>query len=199
MLGKDETTVLEVDTQMLPAFVKKPGNESVSIILKPEPQAGDAQGKTSQFVGRFPRELDGRQLEVTIPSLRIGGERYRVPFSNKVAASGHAEPMPASSDDEEERKLYLTPGGKYTAKDIEANGKMTATEKFKGVMARHDLKPKAGEQLCPITLTKANPKFGWIVDGKRYEFCCPPCVDEFVKMAKESPDEIKVPSAYVKK
>ena len=36
-------------------------------------------------------------------------------------------------------------------------------------------------------------------DGKTYEFCCPPCVDEFVRMAKETPDQIKAPEMYVKK
>ena len=56
--------------------------------------------------------------------------------------------------------------------------------------AEHDLKPKAGEKICPATLTKANPKFSWVIDGKTYEFCCPPCVDEFVALAKEKPDGI---------
>jgi YHS domain-containing protein len=50
-----------------------------------------------------------------------------------------------------------------------------------------------------VTLTKANPKCAWIVGGKTYEFCCPPCVDEFVKTAKEQPAEIKEPEDYVKK
>jgi YHS domain-containing protein len=66
-------------------------------------------------------------------------------------------------------------------------------------MAAHDLKPKQGDKICPITLTKANPKFTWVVGGKEYAFCCPPCVDEFVKAAKEHPDEIKEPRDYVRK
>ena len=37
------------------------------------------------------------------------------------------------------------------------------------------------------------------VDGKPYEFCCPPCVDEFVKSAKATPDEIKPPAEYYKR
>ncbi len=39
-------------------------------------------------------------------------------------------------------------------------------------------------------MTKANPVFSWVIGGKTFEFCCPPCVDEFVRMAKESPDDI---------
>jgi YHS domain-containing protein len=37
------------------------------------------------------------------------------------------------------------------------------------------------------------------VGGKTYEFCCPPCVEEFVKLAKEQPEEVKEPADYVKR
>ena len=196
LLGKDESTLLETEGQTLTAYVKKLGaTDSVSFVLKPEPQSGDAKGKTSQFVGRFPRELDGKQLDVTIPVLRIGAERFRVSFQNAV--DEHA--LPAKVEDDEERQLYLTPGGIYTAQDIEANGKMTASQKFKGKMAAHNLEPQVGERICPITLTKANPKFSWVIGGKTYQFCCPPCVDEFVNTAKTKPDEIKAPEEYVKR
>ena len=50
-----------------------------------------------------------------------------------------------------------------------------------------------------MTLTKANPKCSWIVGGKNYEFCCPPCVDEFVKLAKSNPEKVKQPDQYVKR
>ena len=58
--------------------------------------------------------------------------------------------------------------------------------------------PKAGERICPITKTKANSKFTWVVDGKAYLFCCPPCVDEFLKTAKASSDPLAEPDSYVK-
>lgn len=112
---------------------------------------------------------------------------------------GHDDGMPDGLADAEARALYLTPGGLYTEADIKANGSVTADAKFKGVMSKHDFKPKAGDAICPITLTKVNPKFTWIIGGKTYQFCCPPCIDEFVLLAKESPDEIKDPSFYVKK
>lgn len=197
-LGRDEAKVMEVEAQALTAYAKLEGDtESTSIVLKAEPQPGDANGKTSQFVGKLPRELWGQKVEVTIPSLRIAGERFRVGFSN--AAVAHAEEgMPPGLGAAEERKLYLTPAGRYTEADIKANGNMTASQKFKGVLASHDLKPKPGDKICPITLTKANPKFTWIVDGKPYEFCCPPCVDEFVQTAKEKSEDLKEPEYYVK-
>lgn len=113
--------------------------------------------------------------------------------------AGHDDGMPDGLADAEARELYLTPGGLYTEADIKANGSVTAGAKFKGVMSKHDFKPKAGDAICPITLTKVNPQFTWIIGGKTYQFCCPPCIDEFVLLAKTSPEQIKDPSFYVKK
>ena len=115
-----------------------------------------------------------------------------------TVTEAHAEEMPESLPAEEEKKLYLTAGGKYTEADIKAHGGMTATQKFKGLTSSHNMFPKEGDRVCPVTQTKANPKFTWIVDGKSYQFCCPPCVDEFVTMAKERPEEMKTPDDYIK-
>ena len=97
------------------------------------------------------------------------------------------------------RTLFLTPGGRYTKADIKANGRKTVAQKYPGFMAEHDTMPKPGERICPITNTKANPKLTWVLGGKAYQFCCPPCVAEFVKKAKTDPKAIRDPSAYVKK
>ena len=203
-LGNDEAMVQEVSSQTQNAYVKpEGGTESIVVELKPFPQSGDTEGKTSLFVGQLPKELQDRKVEVTIPSMKIAGERFRVGFKNVTeaheAGTAHKEEtMPAKVADDAEKKLYLTAGGKYTEADIKANSNMTASQKFKSLKAAHDLKPKPGDKICPITLTKASPNFTWIVDGKTYEFCCPPCVDEFVQNAKEKPAEIKEPGAYVK-
>lgn len=198
-LGKDESRVQEIDSQTLTAYVKPEGGaESTSIVIRSEPQPGDSEGKTSQFIGKLPRELWGQKLEVTIPSIRIAGERFRLGF--KSTPDQHHDDMPASAlADEAEKKLYLTPGGKYTESDIKANGSVTASERFKGFQPKHDLKPKPGDKICPVTLTKANPGCTWIVGGKSYEFCCPPCVEEFVQQAKEHPEQVKEPEDYIKK
>ena len=198
-LGKDESKVLEVQSQPLTAYVKPEGGaESESVVLQPKPQPGDKEGMTSLFVGQLPKELWGKSVEVTIPSIQIGGERFRLSFKSVTASEAHGG-MPTKVADEEERKLYLTAGGKYTESDIKANGNVTASQKFKGLKAEHDLKPKPGDKICPVTLTKASPKFSWVIGGKTYEFCCPPCVDELVALAKEKPDELRDPSEYVKK
>ncbi|MCY2938830.1 MAG: hypothetical protein NTV55_10790 [Planctomycetota bacterium] len=197
ILGKDESTVLEVEAQPLSAYAKTEGNtEAVSFVLRPAPQPGDKDGMTSQLLGHLPNELVGKRLEVTIPTVRIGGERFRVGF----ASTPPKEDMPVSNlSAEPEEKLFLTPGGIYTQADIKTNNNQTASRKFRGFQPSHDLKPKIGDRICPVTLTKANPDCAWVVGGKKYEFCCPPCVEEFVQLAKEKPGEIKEPSEYVKK
>jgi len=195
-LGKDESRVIDVEKQTLRGFVKIEGeSEAQPFTLESTPQEGDADGRTSQFVAALPKQLWGQSLEVTIPNIVISGERFRLGF--KSTAEQHDEGMPNKVADEDERKLYLTPGGKYTAADIKANGNVTASTKFKGLKSSHNTAPKVGDKICPVTSTKANPQFTWIVGGKTYEFCCPPCVDEFVKTAKSSPDEIKEPGDYV--
>jgi YHS domain-containing protein len=197
MLGNDETQVQEIDAQELTAYVTLAGRAaSTAVTLRPEPQSGDSEGKTSQFVADLPEGLAGQAVEVTIPSVRIGVARFRIAFTSAVEA--HEDPMPDKVDDAKERELYLTPGGIYTEADIEANGRLTASERFVAFRAKHDLHPQPGEKICPVTLTKANPACAWIIGGKTYEFCCPPCVDEFVKLAKEHPDAVQAPEKYVK-
>jgi hypothetical protein len=92
--------------------------------------------------------------------------------------------------------LYLTPGGIYTAADIQANGNMTAAQKFKGKEWAHDDK-KPGDKVCPVTNNKAEPECAWIIQGQRYEFCCHPCVDKFVRLAHEHPEKVKNANEYV--
>ena len=110
----------------------------------------------------------------------------------KSAKKAAAKPDPQAT-------LFLTPGGRYTEADIKKNGRKTVAQKYPDFMAEHDTKPKPGARICPITNTKANPKLTWVVGGKKYQFCCLPCVAEFVKKAKTNPKAIKDPSAYVQK
>ncbi len=199
-LGKDESRVIEIESQSLKGFVKGEGDaESKSISFEPFPQEGDSQGKTSLFLGQLPKELLGRRLDLTIPNIRIEGERFRLGFVSGQETHGESSDMPAKVASDVEQKLYLTPGGRYTAADIQANGNVTASQKFKGVKSEHDMKPNVGDMLCPISGTKANPKFTWIIDGKPYQFCCPPCVDEFLSSAKLSDEPLPDPNSFLKK
>ncbi len=199
-LGQDEAKVVEVEAEPLTAYAKADGDtEAVQFVFKAEPQPGDSSGKTSQFVGKLPRDLWGKKVEVTIPTVRIGGERFRVGFSSAPVAAHPEAGLPVKVLDADEKALYLTPGGKYTAADIAANGGAVASVKFKGLKAQHDAKPEAGDRVCPISMTKANPAFTWVVGGQAYQFCCPPCVDEFVQLAKDHPEQVKPADEYRKK
>jgi len=198
-LGQDEAKVMEVEAESLTAYAKpEGGTEATSFVFKAEPQTGDTSGRTSQFIGKLPRELWGKKVEVTIPNVRIGGERFRVGFSsNSVEHIDDA--MPSKIAAGAEQALFLTPAGKYTAADIKANGGVVASVKFKGIKAQHDAKPKAGDRLCPISMTKANPAFTWVIGGQSYQFCCPPCIEEFVQLAKDHPEQIDPADEYRKK
>ena len=199
VLGKEETRVQEVDAQDLAAFVTPEGStEAVAVTFKPDPQTGDAKGKTSLFVATLPENLAGKKVQVTINNITIGTERFRIGFSNEVLA--HADPaMPEKKATDDEKALFLTPGGLYTAADIAANGNTVPAVKFKGIRPAHDDNPKPGQVICPISKTLANPKFTWAIGGKTYQFCCIPCIEEFVDKAKTKPEEIKDPSTYIKK
>jgi len=197
MLGRDETRVQEVDLQTIKAYAKQAEDLDVkNLELMPEPQPGDSAGKTSQFVTSIPAELLGRSNRITIPNLVISGERFRVAMDLK--GNDAHEPMGKPVALGEEETLYLTPGGKYTVEDIAANGKTIPTVKFKGIRSNHDDKPVKGDRICPISKTKANDQFLWVIDGKSYTFCCPPCIDEYVRAAKEQPDSLLAPETFIK-
>lgn len=119
-------------------------------------------------------------------------------FDGTAGRDGSAPDMPAGLGGDAERELFFTPGGLYSPADMQANGMQSASQAFRGFHARHDLNPRPGDRLCPVTRTKANPECSWVIGGRRYQFCCPPCVGEFVLIAKEAPDEVRPPEEYVK-
>jgi hypothetical protein len=176
------------------------------------PQVGDPTGKSSRFVATHDNFGKEQEFEGTV-SGEIDGKPYLGDFKEEdhkdhkdgkdnkktmtpVDAHGRAV---AAAPSGEEATLYLTPGGIYTAADIKANGNTTVSVKYKDLKVSHDIKPAVGDKLCPVTLTKANANLTWVIGGKKYEFCCPPCVEELVTLAKTKPDEVKAPETYIKK
>jgi YHS domain-containing protein len=199
LLGKDAKTVAEIDARPVEAFAKPDDTASATRFeLTPTPQPGDTAGKTSLLVGKLPVGVAGKAVGVSIPNLRTDAGRFRVGFHSPEASPAHTQ-MPAKRADAEADKLFGTPGGVYTSADITANGKSTPAEKYKGIRAKHDAEPKPGEKVCPISETLANPQFTWVIGGKTYEFCCTPCIEEFVAKAKEKPAEVKPPDEYRQK
>ena len=194
--GEDVTRVVEVDSQILTAQVKPEGAAAwTPVDVMPMPQPSDSQGKTSQFVVTLPKELWEKHLVVNIPAITIGGTRFAAEFKT----TGFTRDGTVPGNEPEQENLYRMPGGKYTDADIQANGDESASKKFEGFQASHDARPRSGDRICPVSRTKAHAECNWIVGGKTYEFCCPPCIDEFVRRAKEQPRTIKEPDEYVKK
>ena len=97
-----------------------------------------------------------------------------------------------------DRALFLIPGGVYTASDVKANGNTSPAVRYPNYIPAHEAKVIAGSQVCPISETRPDPALKWIIGGKEYIFCCPPCITEFVQKAKKSPAIIKSPREYKK-
>ena len=159
-------------------------------------------GAQVRIVDRLAAQLDrygdaGKQAEVARQAQAMTGALKTIQSLYPAGALVSRPVTTAGST--KERALYLTPGGAYTEADIKANGNQLPAQKFRGVKVNHDLKPKVGDRICPITLTKANPGYSWTIGGKEYLFCCPPCVEEFVSKAKQEPGSIQPPDAYIKK
>jgi hypothetical protein len=201
MLAKDEAKIQEVEEQTLVAYAKAEGDtRGVEVKFEPKPRPDDAKGKTSVFEGTLPKSLRDKRVEVTVTTIRIEGGRFRFGFKNFREQQHGSAAMPAPLSNEKMKQLYATAKGKYTEADIKANGPgKTALDVYGNEMTEHDDNPQPGDKICPISMTKANPKITWVVSGKKYEFCCTPCINEFVKKAQEKPDQIKEPEDYVKK
>ncbi len=114
-------------------------------------------------------------------------------------SAGHADGMPPAMATAEQRRIYSTPAGLYRRADIRANGAAPASEKYRGQMPHHDMHPRPGDVICPITATKADPRFAWTVEGKQYLFCCPACIDEFVQRARTNSTSIRPPEGYIER
>ena len=201
LLGKDEAQVQEVELQTLAAYAKADGDtKGVEFKLEAKPRSDDSKGKTSIFEGTLPESLRDKRVEVTVTTIRIEGGRFRFGFKNFKEGETHGTVMmPKTLSGEKMKALYATAKGKYTEADIKANGAgKTAADVYGNEMTEHDDNPQPGDNICPISKTKANPKVSWIIGGKKYEFCCTPCINEFVKKAQEKPDQVKEPGFYVK-
>jgi len=197
-LGKDEARIIEVEAKPLSAYVKlEGGTEATEIKFVADPRDDDTKGKTSRFTAALPKELWGKRVEVTIPTVWINGERFRVGFKSAGESHGQTS-MPPPVVGEKEKQIFLAPGGKYTQADIEANKGLVPSQKFKNFIAEHDDNPQPGDWVCPVTHTKANTECAWVVDGQTYYFCCPPCVTDFVKLAKTNPEKVKKSADYLK-
>lgn len=197
LLDGDAAKVREIELQTPTAHVRREkGAGDATILLMPVPEQGDTEGKTSQFFSKLPPALWGERLVVHVSDLALAGQKVSFEFTAPGDPEGSDKALAARIDQQE--KFFRTPGGQYTKADIQANGDRSAFQKYRGFQPKHDLKPHPGDRLCPVTRTKATLDCTWVVGGGAYTFCCPPCVEEFVKWAKHRPEVIQPPQTYVK-
>lgn len=199
VLDRDPSMLYPIPAPALSGEAQEDAGEATALKLRAVAMDGDLPGSASCFVGELPPALRQRKvlLTVTIPMGRRG---YRARFTLGDAAHGvGGSEMPAAVPADRESQLFLTPGGRYTAADIAANGRVTASEKFRDFVPVHEMNPKPGARICPITATGASAACSWVIRGETYQFCCPPCVQEFVKRAKEQPEKIAPAASYIKR
>lgn len=210
-LDQDEATLFPIQAAEIVAQAQ-PIHQEVQVstfTLKGQPTAGEAPGTASTFTGQLPEDINGRAITLSL-NVPMDGKTYRLtfnqdrhpdddrtPITGKMLASGKIV-MPDGVAPEEEKRLFLTPGGPYTQQDIDQNRSMVPSVKFRGFQASHDMNPKPGDRICPITKTKINPMISWVIGGHRYGFCCPPCIGDFLAKVKKDPKELKPTGTYFK-
>src|SRR6516225_277831 len=198
LLKANAKTPAPIKTDKLLLSISQP---SFQVELKARVQEGDPQGTASRFVGNHENLAKEQEFAGTI-SGEVDGKPYAGDFKEEPGKHEHKKNHKAhnkvqGSGTALERELFLKPSGIYTAADIEANGKTVPSVKYQGISWPHDDNLRKGDKVCPVTTNKADPRCNWIVNGKKYEFCCTPCLDKFVKWAKQDPKKIKTPEEYV--
>ncbi|MBX7106164.1 MAG: hypothetical protein K1X57_18940 [Gemmataceae bacterium] len=193
-LDESATRPLSVDAQPLVLSVEGPSGDPTPVMLRPVTEE-ELPGTTTQFVGRLPARAIVGRLAVRFNEFKVRGERYRFEF---VWNSPVGEEALLAAYSDEQRRIFLTPSGKYLDSDIRDNGGISANAKFATITPTHDHSPQPGDRVCPVSGFKAEAVFTWVVGGDRYTFCCQPCIDEFVLLAKERPDEVRPADRYVR-
>ena len=169
------------------------GEGDFALMLRPEPLESDPPGTASRFAGRLSPSSGRGHLRLLVWSLPVEGERFR--FEIELAPSPADEAAVAKAE-ADEATLYAVPKGKYLAADVQTNGTVPASRKYRGERPAHDDRPAPGERVCPVSRARTDARFVWVIGGRKYHFCCPPCIDEFVATAKERPDEVQEPEFY---
>lgn len=194
-LGKELTESVPVEPQLIVAKVRRNGSgEDHEFVFRPDPGAVAGDGRTTAFLGRLPSEAIAARGNVRVEGFRIGRETLDFELTWDA---GRSDEEVRAAYEADQRRIYLTAGGKYTEADITASARATASVKYRGHRASHGATVRPGDRLCPITGFKAMATVGWRIDGGDYLFCCQPCIDEFVMLAKDRPADMRPPSDYM--
>lgn len=195
-LGKNLSDPVPVESQFIIARARPAGSgEEHEFVFRPDPSAVAADGRATAFLGRLPGDAVAARVAIWVNGLRIRGEA----FDFEVGwDTGRPDEEVRAAYEADQRRIYLTAGGKYTEADIAASGRTTAAAKYHGHRAAHGEAARPGERVCPITGFRSMAALVWPVAGEDYLFCCQPCMDEFVMLAKDRPSEVRRPADYVR-
>lgn len=116
----------------------------------------------------------------------------------KIGINGYFnEPPPPEEWAKFERTIFTTPAGLYREEDVRANGNTWPSAKYPNNTFPIDLKPRKGDHIDPVLLTRADPNRSWIVNGETYYFACNQSIEEWVLRARNFPGRIRPASEFV--
>lgn len=116
----------------------------------------------------------------------------------RIGIDGYMDgPVSRAQRDKFERMIFTTEAGAYKMSDVEANGRTWPSAKYPDNSFPIDLKPRKGDYIDPVLLTRADPNRSWIVGGEKYFFCCNQTIEEWVLRARITPMRIKPASEFI--
>lgn len=195
--GEKPEQIVQVKPHTLIARAKSAGEpEETSLLLRPAEIMTATPQNTSQFWGRMSPELMGKHLALEIKDLEIEDRK----FAFVIKLPGASDPTGRSRVATDlERELVLKPRAGYTQADVDAAGGAIPSTKYKNLKPGHSMRAMRGDRLCPVSRIKADSRISWSVKGTTYQFCCSPCIVDFVSLAKDRPTEIVAPEDLVNK
>ncbi|MEW5884513.1 MAG: hypothetical protein AB1725_09865 [Armatimonadota bacterium] len=116
----------------------------------------------------------------------------------KIGINGYFdEPPPPAEWAKFERTIFTTASGLYSDQDVKANGNTWPSAKYPDNSFPIDLKPRKGDYVDPVLLTRADPKRSWVVNGETYYFACNQSIEEWVLRARNFPGRIRPASEFI--
>jgi hypothetical protein len=116
----------------------------------------------------------------------------------RIGIDGYLDkPVSQEERDKFEKMIFTTASGAYKLSDVEANGHTWPSAKYPDNSFPIDLKPRKGDFIDPVLLTRADPNRSWIVGGEKYYFCCNQTIEEWVLRARITPMRIKPASEFI--
>lgn len=184
--GRDANEPVEVIANPFVGEIKVRSNgHSTTVVFRPHGEIGNRPFRSAWFVGRIPPAFVGKELRIIIPNLTI--RETKAAFAFDFGKGQWPEGSLGAGQTFERRVLLTSTGDRYTDRDIDANGRVTASEKYGSVQVTHKMDPNPTMASCPVSLLQADTRLAWFVAGKERHFCCVSCIIDFVDAIKVTP------------